>query len=85
MKELSKLWREHFCEDCMIIDTERERALSAELSAARKRLCEILTKEQERIIESYIETLQNLSSEFAEKAFIQGCKLATAILLNVLN
>lgn len=85
MEKLTELWRDYFSEDCAVISTEKERELSAKLSSARKRLCEILTKEQEFAVEGYIEAFHGLSSSLAEKAFIQGCKFTASFLLDTLD
>ncbi len=84
MKEtLEKLWNEYFAEECLMIDTDDERALVEKAAEMHEKANELLTKEQIDAIEKYIETLYDIQDFFGKKAFFRGCEFTTAFLFEV--
>ncbi len=78
---LEKLWNDYFCEECAPIDTEEERELTKKTVELHKKATELLTKEQERAVEAYVDALCDLEAVFVKKAFFKGCEFTLSFLL----
>ena len=78
---LEKLWEEYFSEECAILDTEEERELISLTAAAHKAANELLTREQQRSVEKFVELLHEMHGITLKKAFCRGCEFATSFLL----
>ena len=80
-KALEKLWYEYLCDKCSVIDTEEERILIKKAAEMHKTVNESLTKEQNDVIEKYIDSLFDVQSYFAKKSFLKGCEFTASFLL----
>lgn len=78
---LEKLWDEYFCEECAPIDTEEERELTKKTVALHEKATALLTKEQEKAVEAYVDAFCDLEALFVKKAFFKGCGFAVSFLL----
>ena len=78
---LEKLWEEYFSEECAILDTEEERELISLTAEANKAVNDLLTKEQRRSVERFVELLHEMNGITLKKAFCRGCEFATSFLL----
>ncbi|MBO7292626.1 MAG: hypothetical protein J6V07_01685 [Clostridia bacterium] len=78
---LEKLWDEYLAEECAAMDTEEERRLVRVAAEKHKTAEARLTKEQSAAVEEYVEALYDSHSFFVKKAFLKGCELATAFLI----
>ncbi len=78
---LDKLWNEYFAEDCMVIDTEEERALLKRIIEMQKSVNELLASEERCAIEKYIGVLYEMQSLSVKKVFFKGCEFALSFLL----
>ena len=78
---LEKLWDEYFSEECAILDTEEERELISLTAEANKAVNDLLTKEQRRSVERFVELLHEMNGITLKKAFCRGCEFATSFLL----
>ena len=82
MKEaLEKLWDEYLAEECAVIDSEEEKDLLKKAVTDHEAVTALLTKEQSEAVEKCIDTLCDIHSFFAKKAFCKGCEFATSFLL----
>ena len=84
-KTIEKLWEEYYCEVCGVIETEEERALIKRAAEMHQRVSEQLTKEQNDILEPYLELLYEMHSFCGKKGFFTGCEFATGFLLEAIN
>lgn len=78
---LEKLWNEYLLEKCAEIDTEKERKLTRKAAELNQKAIELLSDEQRYAVERYVETIHDIETVFAEKAFIRGCEFAVSFLL----
>jgi hypothetical protein len=75
------LWNEYFAEGCAAIDTEEERELVKKASKMHEAANELLTEEQRRAVEKYIDALFEIQNSFVKKAFFRGCRFAMSFLI----
>ena len=86
MKEtLEKLWNEYLLDECAIIDTEEEKNLTKMTAALHEKANALLNKEQQAVIEKYVDSLCELESIFAKKAFFKGCEFSVSFLLETIR
>ena len=86
MKEtLEKLWHEYLLDDCAIIDTDEEQELTKKAAELHEKASASLNKEQKENIEKFIDTLHEIETLFAKKAFFKGCEFAVSFLLEAGN
>ena len=83
-KTMENLWNNYLLDECAIMDTE-ERALLEKAMETQRAVNVLLTKEQNKAVEEYIEALYEIQSIFAKKAFFKGCEFATSFFLEALN
>ncbi|MBR6745291.1 MAG: hypothetical protein IKM00_08770 [Clostridia bacterium] len=77
-KMLEKLWDDYWFEACAAIESEEERILVKRAAEAHKNTSGLLTKEQNDMMEKYIDILNEIQSAFGKKAFLKGCEVAAA-------
>lgn len=82
---LEKIWDEYFAEECALIDTMEERVLVKRTGEMHKAANELLTEEQRKVVEKYIEALYEIQSCFVKKAFFKGCEFTTSFLFEAGN
>ena len=82
---LEKLWEEYFSEECAILDTEEERELVSLTAEANKAVNDLLTKEQRRSVERFVELLHEMNGITLKKAFCRGCEFTASFLLEAGN
>ena len=80
---LEGLWDDYFSEQCAVIDTEEERALTKRVAELHKTANALLSKEQSDAIEKYVDELCDIQAIFAKKAFLKGCEFASSFLWEV--
>ena len=86
MKEtIERLWCEYLMEECAVIDTEEERRLTKMAVELHEQINVGLNKEQERILEKYVDTLCDIETLFVKKAFCKGCEFTVSFLLEARN
>ena len=86
MKEtLEKLWEEYLLDECAVMETEEERDLTKKALALHEKANALLHKEQQEIIEKYVDALYDLNALFVKKAFCRGCEFAVSFLLEAGN
>ena len=78
---LEKLWSEYLAEECAVMDSEEERRLVRVAAEKHEKAEAWLTEEQRAAVEEYAEALHDSHSLFVKKAFLKGCELATAFLI----
>ena len=78
---LEKLWEEYFSEECAILDTEEERELISLTAEVNKAVNDLLTKEQQRNVEKFVDLIHEMHGISLKKAFCMGCEFATSFLL----
>ena len=82
MKEtLEKLWQEYISDECDSIKTLEERKMIKNVAELHEKVIAILSEEQKNAVEKYIDTICEMDSIFAKKAFFNGCKFAVSFLL----
>ena len=79
-KTLDNLWEKYFCEECAIMDTEEERALTKKAADLHKNANALLSKDQENAMEEFICALYDLQALFVKKAFFKKILAATSCL-----
>ena len=80
-KTTEKLWNDYLSDECSRIDTEEERNL-LEASAKRyEKLTSLLTKEASELLEAYTDTIFEMNSILAKRAFSKGCEFAVSFLI----
>ena len=77
---LETLWNEYISEECSNIESSEERNLLKKSAELHKKINDLLTAEQNSMIEEYIETLYEAQNIFGQKAFLKGCHFATSFL-----
>ena len=80
-KTLETLWNDYLVGECAIIDTEEERELAKKAVEKHEIINDLLTKEQNDAIETYIDALCETYDFFAKKAFFKGCEFAASFLI----
>ena len=82
MKEsLEKLWNEYLLDECALMDTNEEKELTRKTAVLHRKTDEILNKEQKQAVQRYVDSLLDIESLFAKKAFIKGCEFAISFIL----
>ena len=83
MKEtLEKLWNEYLLEECATIDSHEEQKLTQRSGELHDKANTLLNNEQKDAVEEYVNSLCELNSFFAKKAFFKGCEFAVSFLLD---
>lgn len=82
---LEKLWNEYLLDECAVIDTEEERELTRKMAELHKKVNALLNKEQQEVVEKYVDALYDIHALFAEKAFFKGCKFSVSFLWEARN
>ena len=80
---LEKLWNEYLADECAVIDTDEERALTKKNAGLHEKAVAPLSNEQRVAVEEYADSLCELEALFVRKAFIKGCEFAASFLLEV--
>ena len=80
-KTLEKLWDDYISDECAIIDTKEEKELIKKASKKHEFINGVLSKEENAVIEEYVDTLCEIQSCFAKKAFIKGCEFAASFII----
>ena len=78
---IQKLWDDCFSDECALIDSEEERALLKAVIDIHESMRAFLNDEQEAILEKYIDSLCELQSYAAKKAFIKGCEFSASFFI----
>ena len=73
---LKRLWNEYLADECAMFSSEEERALSKKAAQIHDDLYKGLTKEQAKALEEFADSINDLNSYFAQKAFIKGCEFS---------
>ena len=81
---LAKLWEEYFADECSLIDTDEERALTKKSVELHEIANKSLTKKQICAVENYIDSLCEIQSCFVKKAFLKGCEFSTSFVFETL-
>ena len=81
MEEINKLWNEYFGEECSKIDTMEEKTFARRTAEMSKAIDDLLTNEQHRAVDKYIESLYDLQDCLVKKAFFKGCKFTVSFFL----
>ena len=82
---LEKLWDEYLLDECALFNTDKERNLTKKCSELHRKAIELLNKEQEKAMEEYVDSLSDIETLFAKKAFCKGCEFALSFVLEALN
>ena len=82
---LEKLWNEYFSDECAVISTDEERALTKKTIELYEKANALLNAEQEKAVEQYLDSMCDLNACLSKKAFLKGCELATSFLLESMN
>ena len=82
---LEKLWDEYFSDKCSLIDTPEERELTKIAAELHEKANAELNKEQQAVVEKYIDALCDIESVFIKKAFLKGCEFATSFFFEAGN
>ena len=78
---LEKLWYEYLSDECAVIDTDDERALTKKAAQIHEKLDAQLDKAQKNTVEELIDSLCDVNALFTKKAFSKGCEFAICFLL----
>ena len=84
-KTLENLWNNYFSDECSIIDSEKEKELAENAVEKHKIVKSLLTEEQCKVIEDYVDTLNEFHNSFVKKAFFKGCEFAISFFLEASN
>ena len=82
---LERLWNECLFEECAAIDTDEERRLTKVAIDAHGRLSTMLSKEEEDILQKYVNALCDIHTAFAKKAFLKGCEFSSSFIMETLG
>ena len=63
------------------MDTDEERMLTKKAIELHEKTNGLLTREQQEVMEKYVDTLMDMEGIFAKKAFFKGCAFAISFLL----
>ena len=86
MKEiLNKLWEKYFFEECSTINTNEEKELLKKLADLREKAYVSLNDEEREAVERCFETLYDIETIYAKKAFFKGCEFAVSFLFELGN
>ena len=82
MKEtLDKLWNDYLLEECAVMNTDEERALTKKTAELHEKANARLNKDQQNTVQKFVDALCDLQSLFVKKAFFKGCEFAVSFLL----
>ena len=84
-KTIEKLWNEYFADECAKFETDEERELAKKALENHETLNRLLTGEQSKGVEKYIDALCDTQSFFMKKAFLKGCEFAVSFFLEAGN
>jgi len=84
-KTIDNLWSEHAIHECSIIDSDVERELTKKAGRLFDELSSILSDEQMSAVKAYLDSLCEINSIFARKAFGFGCELGVRFLFETLE
>ena len=82
---LEKLWEDYLLEECDSVKTSEERKMMKNAVELHENLSEILSEEQRNALEKYIDTVCEIDSIFAKKAFLKGCEFAVSFLFEAVK
>ena len=82
---LEKLWQDYLLEECDSVKTSKERKMMKNAVELHENLSEILSEEQRNALEKYIDTVCEIDSIFAKKAFFKGCEFVVSFLLEAVK
>lgn len=82
---LEKLWNEYLSNECAVIDTDEERALTRKVVKLHEEANALLNKEQQDATEKYVDAFCDLEAIFVKKAFFKGCEFALSFMLEAGN
>ena len=86
MKEtLEKLWNDYLLDECAVMDTDEERALTKKTAELHEKANALLNKDQQDAVQEFVDALCDLESLFVKKAFCKGCEFAVSFLLEAGN
>ncbi len=86
MKDLlEKIWNEYFCELCSEIENKKERALLKNVCEMHEALNKLLTKEQNEVLDKYVEAIYENQAHFIKKAFFRRSEFTTSFIFEVRN
>ncbi len=86
MKEiLNNLWEKYFFEECSTINTNEEKELLKKLADLREKAYVSLNDEEKEAVERCFETLYDIETIYAKKAFFKGCEFAVSFLFELGN
>ena len=86
MKEtLEKLWNDYLLEECAVLDTDEERALTKKTAELHEKANALLNKDQQDAIQEFVDALCDMESLFVKKAFFKGCEFSVSFLLEARN
>ena len=86
MKKITeKLWNEYFAEECAAIESKEEKELSKKAIEMHEKAIELLTKEQNEVVEKYVDVMCEISESFSKKAFFKGCSFSLFFILEALS
>lgn len=78
---LKRLWNEYFSDKCAKLTTEEEKELANRALGLHQAVVSILTQEQLKSVENYIDILLEMQSVWVKKAFAKGCEFSVSFLL----
>ena len=84
-KIIEKLWNEYFADECSAIESQEEKELSKKAMEMHEKAIELLEKEQNEVVERYIDVMCEISDSFSKKAFFKGCSFALLFVFEVLS
>ena len=82
---LERLWSDYLVDDCAVMDSDEEQALTQKVVTLHERASVLLNREQEAAVEQYVDALHDIEALFAKKAFFKGCEFAVSFLLEAGN
>ena len=86
MKEtLEKLWNDYLLEECAVLDTDEERALTKKTAELHEKANALLNKDQQDAVQEFVDALCDIESLFVKKAFFKGCEFSVSFLLEARN
>ena len=86
MKEtLKKIWDEYLFDECCLFSTDEERSIMKKTAELHEKTSASLTREQDTAVCEYIDSLLELESAFARKAFCKGCKFGASFIMEVFD
>ena len=84
-KTLEKLWNDYLSDECAAIDTDEERQLTKKVLRLHEKANALLSKEQQEVVEGYVDALFDAEAILVKKAFFKGCEFAVSFLLETVS